>query len=172
MSSSTTRMFTGGRARYHGGPYGIDNGWSGAAETSTVAKAPPREEIESLLDQAAAAYEGGRWEEVLSLSRQALAQDKKHPEALHFEATALAESGDLDASLAAFRRALAAVPEDADLVLGAADVLVSRFGEDRAAVEEGLLLCKRGRALASKRGDRELQYELWLLEAVGLNQLG
>ena len=137
-----------------------------------VAKAPPQEEIESLLDRAAAAYEDGRWDDVLSLSRQALAQDRKHPEALHFEATALAERGDLDASLAAFRRALAAVPDDADLVLGAADVLVSRFGEDRSAVEEGLSLCKRGRALAARRGDRELQYEFWLLEAVGLNQLG
>jgi predicted Zn-dependent protease with MMP-like domain/Flp pilus assembly protein TadD len=129
-------------------------------------------EIESLLDRAAAAYESARWDEVLQLAREVLAEDKRHPEAIHFEATALAERGDVDEALKVFRRGLQAAPDDADLMLGAADLLVTRFGEDRAAVEDGLALCRKGLGLAKKRGDRELQHELLLLEAVGLNQLG
>ena len=133
---------------------------------------PNPQEIESLLDRAAEAYEGGRWDEVLQLSRQVLAQDKRHPEAMHFQATALAEGGDVEGAMKAFRQALQAAPDDADLLLGAADLLVTRFGEDRAAVEEGLELCRKGLGLAKKKGDRDLQHELLLLEAVGLNQLG
>jgi len=136
-----------------------------------VARANPPE-IESLLDRAAAAYEGGRWDEVLGLAREVLARDKRHPEAMHFQATALAEGGDVEAALKAFRKALQVAPEDPDLLLGAADLLVTRFGEDRAAVEEGLELSRKGRALAKKRSDLDLQHELFLLEAVGLNQLG
>ncbi|HVE83153.1 MAG TPA: metallopeptidase family protein [Myxococcales bacterium] len=135
-------------------------------------RASPPEPVEPLLDLAASAYEAGKWAEVLELARRALRVDARHPEALHFEATALAEAGDLDASLQAFRRALAAAPDDVELMLGAADLLVSRFGEDRAAVEEGLDLCRRGRAQAARRGDQELQYQLCLLEAMGFNQLG
>jgi predicted Zn-dependent protease with MMP-like domain/Flp pilus assembly protein TadD len=136
-----------------------------------VARANPPE-IESLLDRAAAAYEGGRWDEVLQLSREVLAKEKRHPEAMHFEATALAEQGEVEAALKAFRKALQAAPEDADLLLGTADLLVTRFGEDRAAVEEGLELCRKGLAVAKKHGDRDLQHELLLLEAMGLNQVG
>jgi predicted Zn-dependent protease with MMP-like domain len=91
---------------------------------------------------------------------------------MHFEATALAEHGEVEAALKAFQRARQAAPDDPDLMLGAADLLVSRSGEDREAVEEGLRLCRRGLALAGKKGDRGLQHELLLLEAVGLNQLG
>ncbi|HEY8206630.1 MAG TPA: metallopeptidase family protein [Myxococcaceae bacterium] len=136
-----------------------------------MARANPPE-IESLLDRAAEAYESERWDEVLQLAREVLARERFHPEALHFEATALAERGEVEAALEAFRRALQAAPEDPDLMLGAADLLVSQSGEDREAVEEGLRLCRKGHALAKKQGDRELQHELLLLEAVGLNQLG
>src|SRR5262245_24350265 len=87
----------------------------GVARTSASAAA----EIESLLDQAATAYEAGRWAEVLELARRALKVEKRHPEALHFEASALAESGEVEAGLEAFRRALGQAPEDPQLMLGA-----------------------------------------------------
>src|SRR3954471_13794307 len=97
-SSSTTRMFTGG---------------ADPTMLLTVARANPPE-IESLLDQAAEAYEGGRWDQVLRLAREVLARERFHPEAMHFEATALAERGDVEAGLEAFRRALREAPDDPD----------------------------------------------------------
>lgn len=158
---------------------GVDNGEGRTAHTPGVAKtsASAGTEIESALDQAAAAYEDGRWADVLELARRVLKADKRHGEALHFEAGALAESGDVEGALAAFRRALTLAPDDLQLLLGAADLLVTRLCEDRALVEEGLQLCRKGRARAKAadpegRGDPEILHELWLLEAIGLNQLG
>jgi predicted Zn-dependent protease with MMP-like domain len=128
--------------------------------------------VESLLDEAAQAYESARWEEVLEIAGRALKAAPGHPEALHFRAAALAEQGDLDGALEVYRHGMAVAGEDLDLLLAAADLLVSGFGDDRSAVEEGLELCRKGRKLAARRADRESQFELTLLEAIGANQVG
>lgn len=129
-------------------------------------------ELDSLLDEAAQAYESGRWEEVLEIADRALQAAPSHPEALHFRAAALVEQGEVDRALDLYRQAMARAPGDLDLVLGAAELLVSHFGDDRSAVEEGLELCRKGRKLAARRSEREIQFELALLEAIGENQLG
>jgi predicted Zn-dependent protease with MMP-like domain len=53
-----------------------------------------------------------------------------------------------------------------------ADLLVCHPGEDRERIERGLRLCERGRKVARKARDEELEFDFLLLEGTGLNQLG
>jgi predicted Zn-dependent protease with MMP-like domain len=101
-----------------------------------------------------------------------LAEVPEFPEALHWRAAALTELGQVEEALEAYGRALKAAPEDLELLLGAAECLVCRVGDDREAVEEGLSLCTRGKKQAQRAGDVELVFEFLLLEGTGLNQVG
>lgn len=133
---------------------------------------PAPDGVASLLDQASEAFEDGRLEEVLALSGRALELEPGCAEAAHFQAAAQLELGDVEAADASYRRALKLAPDDVEILLGAADLLICHPGEDRALVEEGLALCERGRKLCARTADRELAFELALLEGIGWNQLG
>ncbi|MFP2931399.1 metallopeptidase family protein [Pyxidicoccus sp. 3LG] len=128
--------------------------------------------VEARLDAVAEAFEAGDFETALAGAEGLLADAPELPEALHFRAAALVELGRLEEAGRAFGQALKVVPEDLEVLLGAADCLVCRAGEDREAVEEGLGLCARGLRLAQKTEDVEMHYEFLLLEGMGLNQLG
>jgi predicted Zn-dependent protease with MMP-like domain/Flp pilus assembly protein TadD len=78
----------------------------------------------------------------------------------------------VEEALETYGRALKVAPEDLELLLGAAECLVCRAGDDREAVEEGLELCTRGKKQAQRAGDVELVFEFLLLEGTGLNQVG
>lgn len=128
--------------------------------------------VEARLDEVAAAFEAGDFEAALAGAEGVLAGAPELPEALHYRAAALVELGRLEDAGRAYGQALKASPEDLEILLGAADCLVCRAGEDREAVEEGLGLCARGRRLAEKADDVEMLYEFLLLEGMGLNQMG
>lgn len=130
---------------------------------------------EELLDDAADALEGGRAEEALSRSEEAIARAPGSVPALHLRAVALTELGRLEEALEAYERALAAGKDDLDLLVGAADfhVNVVQEGEgDRPLLERGLELARQGTRLARKAGDPALSAELAWLEGAALNQLG
>jgi predicted Zn-dependent protease with MMP-like domain len=129
-------------------------------------------DVEARLDAMAEAFEAGEFEAALAQADALLAEEADLPEALHFRAAVLAELGRLEEAGKAYGRALKAAPEDLEILLGAADCLISRAGDDREAVEEGLELCARGRKLAQRADDVELLFEFLLLEGIGLNQLG
>jgi predicted Zn-dependent protease with MMP-like domain/Flp pilus assembly protein TadD len=130
---------------------------------------------ESLADAAADALEAGRPEVALAHADEALRGVPRLLPALHCRAAALADLGRLDEAREAYARALSAGRDDLDLLFGAAEFHVSLAQEDepdRALIEEGLGLARRGAKLARKAGDAEREGEFRWLEGVGLNQLG
>ncbi|MBI3184077.1 MAG: metallopeptidase family protein [Myxococcales bacterium] len=127
--------------------------------------------IAPLLERAAEEFEQGHFDQVLSLAQQALEEHPGNAEALHYRAASQLELGDAEAAEASYRKASKLSPEDPEILLGLADLLICHPGEDRSMVEEGIALCARGRKRLGKE-DGELCVELLLLEGIGLNQLG
>ncbi|MBX5480282.1 MAG: metallopeptidase family protein [Myxococcaceae bacterium] len=125
-----------------------------------------------LLDEAATAFDEGRYADALSLADRALASDPKNAIAHHFRGAALLELGDVEAAQQAYERAAALAPDDPEILLGFADLLICHPGDDRACVERGLTLCAKGHKLARRKDDPELKFEFLLLEGTALNQLG
>lgn len=130
------------------------------------------EKVSATLRQASLAFEQGRLEDVLAICGRALEENPRCAEAQHYRAAAQLELGDLESAETSYRRALALAPEQLEILLGLAELLISHLGEDRARLEQGINLCTRGSKLAARQGDRELEFELLLLEGIGLNQLG
>jgi predicted Zn-dependent protease with MMP-like domain/Flp pilus assembly protein TadD len=90
-------------------------------------------------------------------------------------ADALAQDGRLEEAREVFDEALAADPDDLDLLIAATDFHVSRVGdpdEDRDAFTRALGLARRGEKLARRARDDDALAELGLLEGIALAQLG
>jgi predicted Zn-dependent protease with MMP-like domain/Flp pilus assembly protein TadD len=133
------------------------------------------EDAEGLVDDAAARFERGDFEGALSSAERALGAAKRSVAALHWRAAALAELGRSDQAREAYEEALAAGADDLDLLVGAADFYVNRIKDpdaDRAWLERGLELARRGTRVARRARDPELAGELALLEGMALSQLG
>jgi predicted Zn-dependent protease with MMP-like domain len=144
---------------------------------STRGEGPPGGDrgAESPLDAAAHAFDDGRFEEALSHAEAALREAPRSVAALHYRAAALAELGRIADAQQAYEHALRLGKDDPELLLGAADfhVNVGPDGEtDRARVERGIELARRGIRLARKAGDAPLAAELAWVEGAGLNELG
>ncbi len=131
-----------------------------------------RAQSSSLLEQAASSWEERRFEDVLRISEEILAADPKSAPARHFRAAALVEQGRHREGLEEYDRAQRLDPHDPEILLGLSDLLVCHSGEDREQIERGLQLCEKGRKLARREKDPELEYDFLLLEGTGLNQLG
>jgi predicted Zn-dependent protease with MMP-like domain/Tfp pilus assembly protein PilF len=137
----------------------------------TAKRAGPGDMVERL-EGAARAFEEEDFEAVLEQADALLTEAPGHPWVLHYRAAALAELERLEEAAQAYQQALKADPEDLELLLGAADFLICRVGEDRESLEEGLDWCARGRKLAARADEVELVYEFLFLEGMGLNQVG
>ncbi len=123
----------------------------------------------------AAAFEQGELDRALARAEELVRRAPLQVDALHYRAAALHQLGREDEAALAYQQALSAAPDDPELMLGAADLLITRAEPSREALEDGLRLCARARKLAARAGagsDDGLAFELLLLEAVGLNQLG
>jgi predicted Zn-dependent protease with MMP-like domain/Flp pilus assembly protein TadD len=127
------------------------------------------------VESAAESFETGRMEDALARAEEAIAAAPRSVPALHYRAAALAELGRIGEARAAYEEALQAGKDDLDLLAGAADFLVNGLPEDdadRADLERGLDLARRGTRLARRAGDPELVAEMAWLEGAALNQLG
>src|SRR5687767_14495239 len=122
------------------------------------------ERLRSALDAIDEAFDQGDLEKVLELCRGVLSEDPGSVEALHYQAAAHVELGHFEEAEGAYGRALKIAPDNLDLILGAADLFVCHPGEDRELIERGLALCARGRKLAQREEDVEMEYELLLVE--------
>ncbi len=136
-----------------------------------TARRPPENGHARRLEEAACAFDEQRYEDVLAIAAGILEEDPGCPEALHYQAAAHLELGDVEKAEASYRKALKVAPDDPEILLGAADLLICHPGEDRELVDEGVSLCERARKRIGK-DDRDLLFELLLLEGIGLNQLG
>lgn len=132
----------------------------------------PSAELDACLDQAAAAFDRAEFEQALARAEEALAIAPQAPEALHFRAASLAELDRVDEARESYLSALRLAPDEPELLFGAAELLISRAGEEREDLTRGLELAARGKKLTKKRGDSELHLEFTLLEGIALNQLG
>ncbi|MFL5319408.1 MAG: metallopeptidase family protein [Myxococcaceae bacterium] len=137
-------------------------------------EAPERGEdpIEALLAQAAEAFESGRANVALALADEALKADGDCAQAMHMRAAALLQLDRAEEAHEAYDLALELDPEDPEILLGYADLMICRPGEDRERLEDGLDAAGRGRKLSKKLKDDELQYEFAILQGIALNQLG
>ena len=127
--------------------------------------------LPDLLEQASRHFERGRYEEALACAREASRLDQGSVAAHHFRGAALAELGEIDEARTAYARALALDPDDPEVLRSAADLHVRRLG-GRDDLELALQYVRRALPRAQKGRDRLLQKELYLLQAMGLDDLG
>ncbi len=97
---------------------------------------------------------------------------EKALEALEFQGAAQLELGDTAGAEETLSRALRLAPDDPELLLRLADLLICHPGDDREKVEAGLRLCARAKKQVRRQEDPELLFELSVLEGMGWNQLG
>ncbi len=137
--------------------------------------APPVSEVERLVEAAAEALEDGEAEAALARAEEALALAPRSIPALQYRAEALAAAGRTEEARVAYEAALTSGKDDVEVLLGAADLVVSRLPEeerDREDLERALDLARRAARLARKAGDEGLAGEAAWLEGAALDQLG
>lgn len=127
--------------------------------------------LPDLLEQAGRDFERGRYEEALECAREATRTDQTSVAAHHFRGAALAELGHVEEARTAYSRALAIDPDDPEVLRSAADLHVRRLGS-RDDLELALQYVKRALARAQRSHDRALLKELFLLQAMALDDLG
>ena len=132
--------------------------------------APPS----ALAEAANAALDADQSQRALDCAEEALRLAPRLVPALSARAEALARLGQLEPARLAFARALAVDPDDAAVLLDAADFHVRRLGESRDALETGLEYALRGARIASRppRRDRDLAARLELAAGMAENDLG
>jgi len=128
--------------------------------------------LDEALDRAVAAYEAGDLEAARDAASVAVSLDRSSVEAHHFLAAALAGLGEVEQADRAYHEALALEPDDPELLLGAAELLVSDLADDADALSEAIELAARGAALAREDEDTDLAGELVLVEARAFIALG
>jgi len=163
------------------------------ARTGAPARASPRPKLEAARSLPAPCLPGSRGagaerlaaeaerrldreqpERALACADEAVRADGRSAAALRARASALAALGRPDEARAAFGRALAVAPGDPETLLGAAGLLVERYGADREALETALAHARRGAEIAAAGGrpDRDLAARLRLVAAMAENDLG
>lgn len=132
-------------------------------------------ETARLVDASAERFEAEDFDAALARAEEALDRAPRSVAALHYRAAALAELGRTDEARTAYERALDLGRDDPELLRGAADFYVNVLQDEegeRAHLERGLELARRGGKLAKKAGDRALAGTFAWLEAAALNALG
>ena len=132
-------------------------------------------EVTRLLELAVEALDEGDADAALARADEALARSPRSVAALQTRAEALVAAGRIDDALDAYDRALAEGKGDPEVLLGAADLLVNRLGDDerdRADLERGYELARTAAKRARRAGDDGLLGEAAWVEGAALTQLG
>lgn len=127
--------------------------------------------LTELLEQASRHFEKGRYEDALGCAREASRLDQGSVAAHHFRGAALSELGQVEEARTAYARALALDPDDPEVLRSSADLHVRRLG-GRDDLELALQYVRRALPRAQKLRDRQLQKELYLLQAMAFDDLG
>jgi Flp pilus assembly protein TadD/predicted Zn-dependent protease with MMP-like domain len=127
--------------------------------------------LPDLLEQAGRDFEKGRYEGALECAREASRVDGTSVAAHHFRGAALAELGHIEEARTAYARALAIDPDDPEVLRSAADLHVRRLGA-RDDLELALQYVHRALPRATRGKDKGLLKELYLLQAMALDDLG
>ena len=127
--------------------------------------------LPDLLEQAGHDFEKGRYQDALECAREATRIDGNNVAAHHFRGAALAELGHVEEARTAYARALALDPDDPEVLRSTADLHVRRLGA-RDDLELALQYLHRALPRAQKNKDKPLLKELFLLQAMALDDLG
>ena len=127
--------------------------------------------LPDLLEQAGRDFEKGRYEDALECAREATRIDGSSVAAHHFRGAALAELGHVEEARTAYARALALDPDDPEVLRSVADLHVRRLGS-RDDLELALQYVHRALPRALRGKDKPLLKELYLLQAMALDDLG
>lgn len=128
---------------------------------------PPSDDY---VDAAERAYDARAYALALACAEEALVEDPLAAGAEHDRAASLAALGRIDDARMAYTHALALDPDDAETLLGAADLYLTH-GASHENDEIALEYARRGERRARRRHP-ELLEQLQLLEAMALNNLG
>src|SRR5438270_6582212 len=127
--------------------------------------------LPDLLEEAGRDFEKGRYEDALECAREATRIDGNSVAAHHFRGAALAELGHVEEARTAYARALALDPDDPEVLRSVADLHVRRLGA-RDDLELALQYVHRALTRALRGKDKPLLKELYLLQAMALDDLG
>ena len=127
--------------------------------------------LPDLLEQAGRDFEKGRYEDALECAREATRVDPTSVAAHHFRGAALTELGHVEEARTAYARAMALDPDDPEVLRSVADLHVRRLGS-RDDLELALQYVHRALPRANRNKDRPLLKELYLLQAMALDDLG
>ena len=127
--------------------------------------------LPDLLEQAGRDFEKGRYEDALECAREATRVDQNNVAAHHFRGAALAELGHVEDARTAYARALAIDPDDPEVLRSVADLHVRRLG-GRDDLELALQYVHRALPRAQRTHDKPLLKDLYLLQAMALDDLG
>jgi len=127
--------------------------------------------LPDLLEQAGRDFEKGRYEDALECAREATRIDQNSVAAHHFRGAALAELGHVEDARTAYARALALDPDDPEVLRSVADLHVRRLG-GRDDLELALQYVHRALPRAQRSRDKALLKDLYLLQAMALDDLG
>ncbi|MDX2010306.1 MAG: metallopeptidase family protein [Myxococcaceae bacterium] len=123
-----------------------------------------------LLDRAEDALEAGNADDALTLANEMLGDEPDDVDALDVKAVALRHLGELEAAAEVYGRLREVEPKNPAWPLAEADLLVRDAEDDRELIEQGLEVLDAAERLVGR--DPELRFELELLRATALNQLG
>jgi predicted Zn-dependent protease with MMP-like domain/Flp pilus assembly protein TadD len=132
----------------------------------------PSPHARELMAQVEAALEAGRSKVARALAQDLVKVAPEQPGAWALKAAAHAQCEEPELAEEAFDEALERDPEDLEILLAWTDFLVCRPGGDLETLETGLEVAARGRKLARKAKEPQLEAEFATLQGIGLGQLG
>lgn len=129
-------------------------------------------EVEAEFDLCFTAIEERRFSDAQKGAQQVVARAPQSAQGWYLLGAASVELDAYEDARAAFARGLALAPDDVDLAVAQAELLVHAFGEEVSGPEEAIKLCQKGRKRAQKLGDDTLIADFLLLEARAWTLLG
>jgi predicted Zn-dependent protease with MMP-like domain/Tfp pilus assembly protein PilF len=130
----------------------------------------PNTRFAQLIERAEDALEAGNADDALAIAETILQAESRDIDALDLKAMAHRTAGNLQDAVDTYERLRQLEPRNPAWVLAEADLLVREAEDDRELIEQGLDLLQEAEALVE--GTEELVFELELLRATALNQLG
>ena len=134
--------------------------------------APPSPAARELMAQVEAALEAGRAKVARALAQDLVKAVPEQAGAWALKAAAHAMCDEPELAEEAFDSALERDPDDLEILLAWCDFLVCRPGGDLETLEAGLEAAERGRKLARKAKEPQLEAEFATLQGIGLSQAG
>ena len=129
-------------------------------------------DVRELMAQVEEALAAGRAEVARALAAELVKVAPGDAGAWTLKAAAHAQCDEPELAEEAFDEAMEREPDDPEVLLAFSDFLICRPGNDLHTLEAGMELAARGRKLARKAKEPQLESEFAVLQGIALNQAG